>query len=121
VKLPDLLFGVATSDHQAEAYDPQRPDFRDQWEQDQRQTLRGKATDFWKRYSEDIELARDLGCKIFRFSVSWARIEPRPGDFDVEKLDHYRNVTETIQKAGMLPLATLHHFTCRFTFRNEVA
>lgn len=111
MKLPDLLFGVATSDHQAEAYDPQRPDFRDQWEQDQRQTLRGKATDFWKRYSEDIELARDLGCKIFRFSVSWARIEPRPGDFDVEKLDHYRNVTETIQKAGMLPLATLHHFT----------
>jgi hypothetical protein len=32
VKLPDLLFGVATSDHQAEAYDPNYADFRDQWE-----------------------------------------------------------------------------------------
>jgi beta-glucosidase/6-phospho-beta-glucosidase/beta-galactosidase len=111
VKLPDLLFGVATSDHQAEAYDPQKPDFRDQWEKEQGQTLRGKATDFWNRYPEDIGLARDLGCKIFRFSVSWARIEPRAGDFDLKVLDHYRKLTETIHEAGMLPLVTLHHFT----------
>jgi hypothetical protein len=111
MKLPDLLFGVATSDHQAEAYDPRRPDFRDQWEKLQGQTLRGRATDFWERYPEDIGLARDLGCKIFRFSISWSRVEPWPGDFDVEILDHYRKITATIQEAGMLPLVTLHHFT----------
>jgi beta-glucosidase/6-phospho-beta-glucosidase/beta-galactosidase len=105
------MFGVATSDHQAEAYDPERPDFRDQWEKHQGQTLRGKATDFWNRYPEDIGLARDLGCKIFRFSISWSRVEPRPGDFDLGALDHYRKVTATIQEAGMLPLVTLHHFT----------
>lgn len=111
MKLPDLLFGVATSDHQAEAYDPQRPDFRDQWEKHQGQTLRGRATDFWERYPEDIGLARDLGCRIFRFSISWSRVEPWPGDFDLEILDHYRKISATIQEAGMLPLVTLHHFT----------
>jgi beta-glucosidase/6-phospho-beta-glucosidase/beta-galactosidase len=111
VKLPDLLFGVATSDHQAEAFEPSQPDFRDHWEKVQGQTLRGRATDFWNRYPEDIRLARDLGCKIFRFSVSWARVEPRQGEYSDEALAHYRKVAEEIIAAGMIPLLTLHHFT----------
>jgi beta-glucosidase/6-phospho-beta-glucosidase/beta-galactosidase len=111
VKLPDLLFGVATSDHQAEAYEPEYADFRDHWEKHQGQTLRGRATDFWNRYPEDIGLARDLGCKIFRFSISWSRVEPRRGEFAGEVLDHYRKVAEAVLAAGMTPLVTLHHFT----------
>jgi Glycosyl hydrolase family 1/Bacterial extracellular solute-binding proteins, family 3 len=111
VKLPELLFGVATSDHQAEAYEPNYADFRDQWERQQGQTPRGRATDFWNRYPEDIELARDLGCKIFRFSISWSRVEPRRGEFAADVLAHYRKVTEAILAAEMIPLVTLHHFT----------
>ncbi len=111
MKLPDLLFGVATSDHQAEAYEPEFADFRDNWEKLQGQTPRGKATDFWNRYPEDIGLARDLGCKLFRFSISWSRVEPRRGEFAAEVLDHYRKVTLAVLAAGMAPLVTLHHFT----------
>ena len=81
VRLPALWFGVATSDHQAEAYEPDHPDFRDHWEKHAGQTLRRRATDFWTRYPEDIEVARGLGCKIFRFSISWSRVEPLPGEF----------------------------------------
>jgi beta-glucosidase/6-phospho-beta-glucosidase/beta-galactosidase/ABC-type amino acid transport substrate-binding protein len=110
VKLPDLLFGVATSDHQAEAYEPEYADFRDHWEKQQGQTLRGRATDFWNRFPEDIGLARDLGCKIFRFSISWSRVEPRLGEFRADVLDHYRKVADAILAAGMVPLVTLHHF-----------
>jgi beta-glucosidase/6-phospho-beta-glucosidase/beta-galactosidase/ABC-type amino acid transport substrate-binding protein len=111
VKLPDLLFGVATSDHQAEAYEPDYADFRDHWEKHQGQTVRGRATDFWNRYPEDIGLARDLGCKLFRFSISWSRVEPRRGEFAADVLDHYRKVAETVLAADMIPLVTLHHFT----------
>jgi beta-glucosidase/6-phospho-beta-glucosidase/beta-galactosidase len=111
VKLPDLLFGVATSDHQAEAYEPNYADFRDEWERRQGQTLRGRATDFWNRYPEDIGLARELGCKIFRFSISWSRVEPRLGEFVPDVLAHYRKVAEAILAAEMIPLVTLHHFT----------
>jgi hypothetical protein len=111
VKLPDLLFGVATSDHQAEAYDPNYADFRDQWEMHQGQTPRGRATDFWNRYAEDIGLARDLGCKVFRFSISWSRVEPRRGEFAADVLAHYRQVAEAVLAADMIPLVTLHHFT----------
>jgi beta-glucosidase/6-phospho-beta-glucosidase/beta-galactosidase len=111
VKLPKLQFGVATADHQAEAYDPEIPDFRDEWERLTGQTQRDKATDFWNRYPEDIRLASDLGCKIFRFSIAWSRVEPEPGRFESAALEHYRQVASTIREAGMLPLVTLHHFT----------
>ena len=106
-----FVFGVATSDHQCESYDPEREDIRDIWERATGRTPRGRATDFWNRYPEDIELARGLGCKAFRFSVSWTRVEPRPGEYDVAALDHYAKLTRCIVDAGMRPIVTLHHFT----------
>ena len=56
-----FLFGVATADHQCEAYDPTRQDIRDVWERERGLVMRGKATDFENRFKEDVELARQLG------------------------------------------------------------
>ncbi|HEY7200553.1 MAG TPA: family 1 glycosylhydrolase [Candidatus Dormibacteraeota bacterium] len=106
-----FLIGVCTADHQCEAYDPSREDVRDRWERDQRLTPRGRATDFWTRYPEDVALARDLGCSAFRFSISWARVEPAPGEFSRDALDHYRALVDAIADAGMEPVLTLCHYT----------
>src|SRR5262249_23610071 len=104
-----MLFGVATADHQCEAYEPRWEDVRDRWERDLKLTGRGRATDFWVRYHEDVELACRLGCTAFRFSVAWARVEPRPGEFDSAVLEHYRELAATIVAAGMEPVVTLMH------------
>ncbi len=110
--LPEsFMFGVATADHQCEAYDPNYEDIRDIWEQRCHLTLRGRATDFWNRYPEDIRLAQELGCKSFRFSLAWSRLEPAPGQFNDEAFAHYQHLIETIHAAGMEPIMTLHHFT----------
>lgn len=110
--LPEsFMFGVATADHQGEAYDPRYEDIRDVWERRRALTLRGQATDFWNRYAEDIALAHSLGCKAFRFSIAWSRVEPLPGEFNEEAFDHYRQIIETIRLHDMEPIATLHHFT----------
>jgi beta-glucosidase/6-phospho-beta-glucosidase/beta-galactosidase/ABC-type amino acid transport substrate-binding protein len=106
-----LRFGVATSDHQCEAYDPGREDIRDLWERAAGQTPRGKGTDFWNRFSEDIRLARGIGCRAFRFSVSWTRVEPSPGRFDASSLAHYADIARKICDEGMDAIVTLHHFT----------
>ncbi len=106
-----FLFGVATADHQCEAYDPRFEDIRDVWERKRNLTERKKATDFWNRYAGDIQLARDLGCNSFRFSLAWSRLEPAPGQFNDEAFAHYQQLIETIQAAGMEPIMTLHHFT----------
>ena len=104
-----LLFGVATADHQCEAYEAGWEDSWDDWERDRSLTRRARATDFWTRYAEDVELARGLGCTAFRLSVAWARVEPSPGVFDLAVLDHYRQVVDTIVRAGMEPIVTLMH------------
>ncbi len=110
--LPEsFMFGVATADHQCEAYDPHYQDIRDLWEQRRNLTRRGQATDFWNRYSEDIQLAQALGCKLFRFSLAWSRLEPEPGKFNDDAFAHYQHLIETIHAAGMEPVMTLHHFT----------
>ncbi|MGH2460730.1 MAG: family 1 glycosylhydrolase [Chloroflexota bacterium] len=105
-----FLFGVANADHQCEAFDPTRPDVWDWWEASGRvPQARGRATDFWNRYEEDVALARGLGCNAFRFSISWARVEPSPGELDSQALDHYAAVVDCIRRHGMTPVVTLLH------------
>jgi len=105
-----LKFGVATADHQCEAYDG-RDEIRDVWERVRGLVPRGKATDFWNRYREDVELARGLGCSMFRLSLSWARLETEPGVWNDEAFAHYRDVLQAIRDAGMSAMVTLVHNT----------
>ncbi len=105
-----LRFGVATADHQCEAYDG-RDDIRDVWERVRGLVPRGAATDFWNRYREDVELARGLGCTMFRLSLSWARLEPEPGAWNDEAFAHYRDVLQALRDAGMSAVVTLVHNT----------
>jgi ABC-type amino acid transport substrate-binding protein len=86
-------------------------DVRDDFDTRMRLTERGCATDFWTRYPEDVKLAQDLGCKAFRFSLSWARVEPTEGVFDDAVLDHYSELVDCVRNAGMQPVVTLHHYT----------
>lgn len=105
-----LRFGVATADHQCEAYDG-RDDIRDVWERVRGLTPRGNATDFWNRYREDVELAKGLGCSAFRLSLSWARLEPDAGRWDDDAFAHYRDVLQSMRDAGMVTVVTLVHNT----------
>ena len=105
-----LRFGVATADHQCEAYDG-HDDIRDVWERVRGLVPRGKATDFWNRYREDIELAGGLGCTVFRLSLSWSRLEPEPGVWNDEAFAHYRDVLQALHDAGMTAVVTLVHNT----------
>ncbi len=103
-------FGVATADHQCEAYAGQ-DDIRDVWERVRGLTPRGRATDFWNRYREDVDLAKDLGCRAFRLSLSWARLEPEPNAWSDEAFAHYRDVLKYVRDAQMTTVVTLHHNT----------
>ncbi len=108
--MDDFRFGVATADHQCEAYNG-HDDIRDVWARVRGITARGRATDFWNRYREDADLAKGLGCRIFRISLSWARLEPEAGTWDDDAFAHYRELLEYLRAAGMQTLVTLHHNT----------
>ena len=70
-----------------------------------------RATDHWRRWREDTELMATLGLQVYRMGVEWSRIEPRPGEFSSEAIDHYREEIGLLRERGVRPLVTLHHFT----------
>lgn len=70
------------------------------------------ATDFYHHYKEDIKLMGELGLKVFRMSISWARIFPK-GDEDVpneDGLKFYDDVFDELKKYDIEPLVTINHY-----------
>lgn len=71
----------------------------------------GEAIDHYSRYQLDLALAEKLNMNAFRFSIEWSRIEPEPGVWNREAIDHYRDYIREIKRRGMEPLPTLYHWT----------
>lgn len=71
----------------------------------------GKACNHYDRYDDDFDLVQSLHNNAFRFSIEWARIEPREDYFDLTELEHYRNYILALKKRGIEPFVTLWHFT----------
>ncbi|MEA4944761.1 MAG: family 1 glycosylhydrolase [Propionicimonas sp.] len=69
-----------------------------------------RAADHWERVGQDIALLGELGVKHYRMGLEWARLEPRPGEFDTAAVAHYRDELTRLRQAGIRPLVTLHHF-----------
>src|SRR5215467_10078647 len=54
----------------------------------------GEAVKAWQPeyYSNDFDLAKQIGLNSFRISLEWARIEPERGQFDPHAIKHYKNM-----------------------------
>lgn len=113
-RLPqDFLLGCATAAHQVEGgidNDWSR------WTREDRSRIADRsdavvACDHYRRYREDLEQLATMGQDAHRFSVEWARVEPRPGCIDRDALMHYADVVRTCRRLGMEPVVTMHHFT----------
>jgi beta-glucosidase len=104
-----FLWGAATASYQVEG-GIETCDWA-QAGREGRVPVAGDACDHYRLFREDIALAKQLGHTAHRFSVEWARIEPKEGVFDEREIEHYREVLRTLNAEGMTPLVTLWHFT----------
>lgn len=109
---PDFLLGASTAAHQVEGNNRNS----DCWVMENiPHTLyaepSGDAVDHYHRYEEDIRLLAQAGLNAYRFSVEWARIEPKEGQFNEKEIEHYRNVIHCCKENGVEPMLTLHHFS----------
>lgn len=73
--------------------------------------ISGLACDHYHRYVEDLDIAKNLGHNVHRFSIEWSRVEPRRGEFDLDEIEHYRKVILALKKRGIEPFVTLFHWT----------
>ena len=108
-----FLWGSASAAHQVEGGNHAN-DWWD-WEQMPGHIKNGDrsdpACDHYRRYESDFDLLRRLHQNAHRLSIEWSRIEPAPGEFSREAIEHYRAVLEALQARGLEPMVTLHHFT----------
>lgn len=70
-----------------------------------------KGIDFYHHYKEDIALFAEMGFKVFRFSIAWARIFPNGDDDEPNEkgLQFYDNVIDELNKYHIEPLVTISH------------
>lgn len=109
-KFPENFYwGAATASYQVEGYNENTD-----WSLAARQgrvPQAGRLADHYHRYEEDFDIAKKLGHNAHRFSIEWARIEPREGFFDEAEVEHYRQVLRALHVRGLTPFVTLWHFT----------
>ena len=102
----EFLWGVASSGFQSEGAGPDS-----NWRRyaASKEPYRN-GVDFRHRYGEDITRAAEMGLKVFRFSIEWARVQPSPTSWDATELAYYDDVVRRIRAAGMRPMITLDHW-----------
>ncbi len=69
------------------------------------------ACDHYHRWEEDLDLIRDAGFDAYRFSTSWARVQPDgEGAANPEGLDFYDRLVDGMLERGIDPFLTLYHW-----------
>lgn len=107
-----FLIGAATASHQVEGNNI----YSDYWVMEHTKHSdfvepSGDACDHYNRYAEDIALLTQAGGNAYRFSIEWARIEPKEGYYDQKEIQHYRDVLHCCNANGITPIVTLMHFS----------
>lgn len=71
-----------------------------------------RGIDFYHTYKEDMALFKEMGFKVFRYSISWARLFPNGDDREPNELGlkFYDSIIDECLKNGMEPLITISHF-----------
>jgi 6-phospho-beta-glucosidase len=71
-----------------------------------------RGIDFYHEYPNDVKLFEELGMKIFRTSLCWARIFPNGDDPEpnLEGLNFYRKLFAMLKKSGIKIFVTIQHY-----------
>ncbi len=78
-----------------------------------------RATDHYNRWKEDADLMSDMGLKIYRLGIEWARLCPTENTVDESAVAHYREELTYLREKGISVLLTIHHFTNPMWFEKK--
>ncbi len=79
----------------------------------------GQAVDSYNRFDEDLECIKELNLGGYRMGIEWARIEPKEGKFDMNEIEHYREILQKLKKNNIKIVLTLWHWTNPVWIRDQ--
>ncbi|MDO9231677.1 MAG: glycoside hydrolase family 1 protein [bacterium] len=107
LKFPDgFLWGAATSSYQVEGNNSNT----DWWEWEERGKViegSGISCDYYNRFKTDHDFLTELGCKAYRLSIEWSRVESEEGNFSQKEFAHYREVLTDLKNRNIKTQVTL--------------
>ena len=114
----DFKWGCATASYQIEGAaneDGRKPSVWDTFSHTPGKTFQGDtgdvADDSYHLYKEDVQLLKNLGVKVYRFSISWSRIFPDgTGQPNKKGLAYYQRVVDELLANDIQPYITLFHW-----------
>lgn len=100
-KVDNFTFNVSSKELKDYETNPQNYDFP-----------KRRGIHFYDHYKEDIALFAEMGFKVFRISISWARIFPTGFETQPNEkgLAFYDKVFDECHKYGIEPLVTMSHY-----------
>src|SRR6202161_1575607 len=114
----DFLWGMASAAYQVEGAWHLAGKGESNWERFSHTVakFKGGATgdvtcDQYHRCKEDIAILKRLNQKSYRFSTSWARVQPEgTGQLNQKGIDYYSRLTDALLEAGIRPFCTIYHW-----------
>lgn len=64
----------------------------------------------YSKAQELVDLAADLGCNAYRFTIEWSRVNPAENVFASEVIDHYADLAKYVRSKNMEPIVFLNHY-----------
>jgi|CXWK01.1.fsa_nt_gi beta-glucosidase len=124
---PGFLFGAATSAYQIEGgwdADGKGLSIWDRFTHQKGHIHKGQngdtAADTYRDFQTDIDIMREMGLDVYRFSVSWPRVMPEGrGRVNEKGLDYYERLVDALLAAGITPFPTLFHWDLPLALEEE--
>lgn len=117
VKTGKFAWGIAASSYQYEDPDVWPSDkmyFQTDWDQliaSGKAPPKGNADYSWSLWDRDLRALKKIRPTHYRFSVEWARIEPKPGVYNEAAIREYVRRVRQLKAIGIEPVICLWHFT----------
>ena len=114
----DFFWGVSTAAYQIEGAwneDSKGPSIWDTFSHQPGHIVHNDtgdvSCDHYHQWTTDLDLIRNMGMKMYRFSISWSRILPNgTGWVNPKGIEFYRNILEGCAERGITPMVTLYHW-----------
>lgn len=110
----DFLWGASTSAYQVEGAwneEGKGPSVMDMGNHPESTADFKVTSDHYHHYKEDVALMAEMGFKVYRFSIAWARIFPNgTGEVNQKGIDFYNNLINELLAHNIEPIITMYHF-----------